>query len=114
MKIKTLTSASLLSLAVLAGCGQQEAQQTTAAPQAEKVDADRIKAHVEFLADDTMKGRDTGSEGYQVAANYVVSNFKQLGLKPQGDQGTFEQIVTFRKTYLEEDSAKMTISKCRW
>ncbi|WP_206483340.1 M28 family metallopeptidase [Thalassotalea sp. G2M2-11] len=110
MKFKLLTSASLLSLAVLTGCGQEVAKSDdvqTAKP--EQVNAERIKAHVEFLADDTLKGRDTGSEGYQIAANYVKSNFKQLGLTPQGEHEGFEQIVTFRRTYLQDDSAKMTI-----
>lgn len=110
MKFTRITSASLLSLVVLAGCGQQEVQtseETTV--KSEQVDADRIKAHVEFLADDTLQGRDTGSDGYQIAANYVISNFKQLGLQPQGDHGTFEQEVTFRRTYLEEGSATMSV-----
>ncbi|GLX79101.1 aminopeptidase [Thalassotalea insulae] len=110
MKFKLLTSASLLSLAVLAGCGKEATQtETTVAAQPEQVNAERIKAHVEFLADDTLKGRDTGSEGYQIAANYVKSNFKQLGLMPQGEHGGFEQNVTFRRVYLEDGSAEMSI-----
>ena len=110
MKIKHITSASLLSLAFLSGCGHEEAKtETTVNIQPEKVNAERIKAHVAFLADDTLKGRDTGSEGHQIAANYVTSNFKQLGLLPQGEHGTFEQVVTFRKAFLEDGSAKMSI-----
>ncbi|MDO6427115.1 M28 family peptidase [Thalassotalea sp. 1_MG-2023] len=110
MKLTHLTSASLLSLALLTACGQQEAkQETTVSAQPEQVDAERIKAHVEFLADDTLLGRDTGSTGYQIAANYVISNFKQIGLQPQGDHDTFEQQVTFRKTFLEEGSATLAV-----
>ena len=30
--------------------------------------ADRFKAHVAFLADDSLEGRDTGSRGHEVAA----------------------------------------------
>jgi len=110
MKLKLITSASLFSLAVLTGCGQQETNsESVVAAQAEQVNAERIKAHVEFLADDTLKGRDTGSEGYQIAANYVKSNFKQLGLSPQGEHGTYEQLVTFRRAFLEDNSAQMSI-----
>ncbi|WP_286233648.1 M28 family metallopeptidase [Thalassotalea sediminis] len=110
MKLTHITSASLLSLAMLTACGQQEAKkETTVAIQPEQVDAERIKAHVEFLADDKLLGRDTGSDGYQIAANYVISNFKQLGLQPQGEHDTFEQEVTFRKTFLEEGSATMKV-----
>ena len=112
MKFKLLTSASLLSLAVLAGCGQDAVKSETASPvaQPEQVNEERIKAHVEFLADDTLKGRDTGSEGYQIAANYVTSNFKQLGLSPQGEHDGFEQEVTFRRAFLEDGSAKMSVT----
>ncbi len=110
MKLTLLTSASLLSLTMLTGCGPQSTNNDNAvAVKPEQVNAERIKAHVEFLADDTLKGRDTGSEGYQIAANYVKSNFKQLGLLPQGENGSYEQLVTFRKASLVDGSAKMTI-----
>ena len=39
-------------------------------------EAERIRAHVEFLASDTLEGRDTGSRGHQIAANYVASEFR--------------------------------------
>jgi len=110
MKLKLLTSASVLSLAMLTACGQQETKnEVVPAVQSEQVDAKRIEAHVAFLADDMLKGRDTGSEGYQIAVNYVKSNFKQLGLLPQGEHGTYEQTVTFRSAALAEGSAKMSI-----
>ncbi|MFT5634960.1 MAG: Zn-dependent M28 family amino/carboxypeptidase [Cognaticolwellia sp.] len=79
-----------------------------------QVNAENIKAHIEFLADDTLQGRDTGSNGYQIAANYVKSYFMQLGLTPQGtntgsDERGFEQEVRFRKSYLIDGSASAII-----
>ncbi|GHE99341.1 M28 family metallopeptidase [Thalassotalea profundi] len=106
MNYKKLTCASLL-LALLMGCGQKEVEQSHDVTNTPK--AENIKAHLEFLADDTLKGRDTGSDGYQIAANYVKSNFKQLGLTPMGEAQGFEQEVTFRKTSLEKNSAALTI-----
>ena len=41
-----------------------------------------MRAHVEFLADDLLEGRLTGTRGYDVAAAYVASRFDALGLKP--------------------------------
>ena len=29
----------------------------------------RLRAHIEFLADDLMRGRQPGSQGYNIAAN---------------------------------------------
>ncbi len=40
----------------------------------------------EALSDDGMEGRDTGSAGYQRAADYVAQRFKAAGLKPAGVQ----------------------------
>jgi len=77
--------------------------------QTPQVNENNIKAHIAFLADDTLKGRDTGSEGYQIAANYVKSHFKQYGLLPRGEHGSYEQIVPFRKSFLAENGAELVL-----
>ncbi|WP_395622229.1 M20/M25/M40 family metallo-hydrolase [Sphingomonas daechungensis] len=63
--------------------------------------ADRVRAHVEFLASDLLKGRDTGSEGHRIAAAYVASEFRELGLKPGGLNGSYFIDVPFRKATLD-------------
>src|SRR3546814_13851928 len=60
--------------------------------------AEGVRAHVEFLADDLLEGRDIGSRGHEIAARYVASEFDALGLKPAGDDGTWNQRTTFHKT----------------
>lgn len=52
-----------------------------------------IKAHMTFLADDLMEGREAGTRGYDIAANYVASQYAQLGVKPAGDTGGYLQQV---------------------
>ncbi|SES66158.1 M28 family metallopeptidase [Thalassotalea agarivorans] len=106
MKTTLLSLTGAVLLTGLVGCGQEQDAPISNA----SVEADRIKAHMTFLADDTLKGRDTGSEGYQIAANYVVSQFKQIGVEPKGDHGSYEQQVTFRKAFLEKDTAKVSIT----
>ncbi|MBA2921157.1 M28 family peptidase [Sphingomonas sp. MAH-20] len=59
---------------------------------------DAFRAHVAFLSDDLLEGRDTGSRGHEIAARYVASQFAGLGLKPGGDNGGWYQQVTFQKT----------------
>jgi len=56
----------------------------------------RIRGHIEFLADDLLEGRDTGSRGYAVAAAYVASQFRALGLDPGGERGGWFQQVPLR------------------
>jgi hypothetical protein len=62
--------------------------------------ADRIRAHVEFLSSDLLEGRDTGSHGHRVAANYVAAEFRKLGLKPGGANGSWFVEVPFRRATL--------------
>ncbi|MET3665381.1 M28 family peptidase [Caulobacter sp. 1776] len=45
-----------------------------------------IKAHMTFLADDAMEGREAGTRGYDIAANYVAAQYALLGVKPAGDK----------------------------
>ena len=56
-----------------------------------------IRAHMAFLADDLLEGRETGTRGYQLAANYVRAQFEQMGLEPAGNNGTYFQSIHFRK-----------------
>ena len=39
-----------------------------------------LKAHVEFLADDLLEGREIGTRGYELAARYVATRFDAAGL----------------------------------
>src|SRR4051812_21112505 len=64
--------------------------------------ADRFRAHVTFLADDRLEGRDTGSRGHEIAAAYVASQFVGLGLTPGGENGSWYQQVPFRSATLAE------------
>ncbi|KQM58923.1 MULTISPECIES: M20/M25/M40 family metallo-hydrolase [unclassified Sphingomonas] len=56
-----------------------------------------MKAHVMFLASDAMRGRDAGSPEYDIAANYVASQFYAAGLRPAGDDGSYLQKVPLIK-----------------
>jgi hypothetical protein len=60
------------------------------------IDAERIRAHVKFLADDLLEGRGTGTRGGDIAAHYIASQFELYGLKPAGDDGGYLQRVDFR------------------
>ncbi|MEA3015032.1 MAG: hypothetical protein QOD42_3577 [Sphingomonadales bacterium] len=62
--------------------------------------AERFRAHVAFLADDALEGRDTGSRGEAAAAQYVADQFRALGLTPGGDSGGWFQEVRFRSASL--------------
>jgi len=56
-------------------------------------------SHIQFLADDNLAGRDTGSEGYRQAVTYVTTQFERAGLKPLGTSG-YQQPIKFDKKEL--------------
>ena len=53
-------------------------------------------------------GRTEG--GYLIAAQYIASQFTELGLKPAGDNGTYFQNVRFRKIELDRERSSFTLS----
>lgn len=59
----------------------------------QKIDAERIRAHVRFLSHDLLEGRGTGQRGGDIAAEYIATQFALYGLKPAGDNGTYMQKV---------------------
>ena len=58
---------------------------------AQIISADALKKDVYYLASDSLNGRQTGSKGEQLASDYIITQYKLLGLKPMGDNGTFLQ-----------------------
>lgn len=67
----------------------------------EQVKPDQIKADITYLADDKLKGRLPGTEGYQMAVDYVVKRLKSLDVQPAGENGTWLQTVNFRKSFVQ-------------
>jgi Zn-dependent M28 family amino/carboxypeptidase len=61
--------------------------------EAPSFDAERIRAHVKYLASDELEGRGTGQKGGDVAADYIAAQLKSYGLKPAGENGTYFQQV---------------------
>ena len=66
--------------------------------------------HVEFLADDALQGRDTGSPGHRRAAEYVAAEFKKAGLEPAGTGG-FLQPVSFATRRIDESRSGLSLSR---
>lgn len=91
------THAALAGLLLLSACKTVELPLTPAQRTekgygyAQMITAERIRPHVYALADDSMGGRDTGSEGEVKAALYLARHHANLGLRPVGDDNTYFQ-----------------------
>ena len=57
------------------------------------IDADAVLAHTKILASDEFEGRGPGTKGEQLTVDYLVEQFKKIGLKPGNTDGTYVQKV---------------------
>jgi hypothetical protein len=69
-----------------------------------------VYARIEFLASDQMRGRDTPSPGLEIAANYLVSQYKLMGFEPGGEGGTFFQRYPYPLRRLNAEQASLDVA----
>ncbi|REE00518.1 M28 family metallopeptidase [Marinoscillum furvescens] len=69
------------------------------------VSKQRMEAHLKFLASDALRGRDTPSQGLEVAAEYLRTQLEYYGVKPFPEYPDYFQPVPFKKYYKPERGA---------
>lgn len=69
--------------------------------------AERIRAHVAFLADDLLEGRGPGTRGGALAIRYLEAQARLAGLEPGAADGSYLQAVPLRGV---ETQASSTLS----
>ena len=60
-----------------------------------------LERRLRFIASDALEGRESLSPGFRAAAEYLASELTGLGLTPRGDDGSFLQRVTMRRTSVD-------------
>ena len=73
------------------------------------IKAHHIKAHMAFLADDLLEGREAGTRGEALAALYIKSHFEAAHIEPAGEQGSYFQTFSVRKSNLNLKSVNFRI-----
>ena len=56
-----------------------------------RTEPQRYLDHVKFLAAPEMQGRGAGTQGIDKAEKYIETEFRRLGLKPAGMNGSWTQ-----------------------
>jgi Zn-dependent M28 family amino/carboxypeptidase len=80
-----------------------------------EVSAERVRAHVAYLASDRLEGRGPGTRGEVLATEYIAAEFRKAGLKPIGERGTYFQgvplvrVVTSPKATLRAVKGDITL-----
>jgi Zn-dependent M28 family amino/carboxypeptidase len=94
--------AAALSVAGVAACsGPRPPDPAAATPQDQRIpigqlpdiDTDAVLAHTRILSSDAFEGRAPGSKGEQLTVDYLVDQFKKMGLEPGNTDGTYLQKV---------------------
>ncbi len=50
-----------------------------------------LKNHVHYLADDKLEGRLTGSKGEELAMQYLIQQYQQMGIEAKGSNGYVQE-----------------------
>ena len=87
------------------------AQISAQQPPEKHFDGESWWAHVKFLADDRLEGRETGSEGLRKAEAYIVDQLTKAGLQPAGVEGFYQPIQFVSREIIEKDSSAALIGK---
>jgi Zn-dependent M28 family amino/carboxypeptidase len=92
--LKRCSSSILLTCAVAActssstGSGRNDLERAVAS-----LSADHLLRHVRVLSSDEFEGRASGMEGDRKTVEYLVGQFRSLGLEPGNPDGTYVQRV---------------------
>lgn len=68
------------------------------------ITSDEIKAHLQFLASDNLKGRFSGSPEERIAGDYIKKDFERHGLKPAFAASYFQAFPFIEKVELSKNN----------
>lgn len=91
--------------------GSKSAQNADIYSFADEITIDGLYSDLSVLAHDSLQGRETGTIGEQKAANYLSKRYKEMGLKPVGDDNTYFQHYELVQPAIGEISYKLTKSE---
>jgi hypothetical protein len=100
---RAIAAVAILALAVAVRADDPSARDSLADSAAS------IESDVRFLADDLLEGREAGTRGFDLAALYVATQYRRIGLQPAGEDGTFFQPVPMLRGVREREGARFAI-----
>ena len=74
-----------------------------------QVDTTAIRSRIIYLSDDKLLGRKPGTPGYKMAVDFVIDQFKSLGVAPKGDNGYLQNVV-IRTARLDTTGSRIELS----
>lgn len=97
----------ILLLCILAA----PATQAQKLKKADKQIVQQLKAHVGYLADDKLEGRRAGTNGEKLAAEYLESQFRAIGLSPKGNNGSYQQVFDITEGKVMQPGSRFVVNR---
>jgi len=70
---------------------KKQKMQAAAEQKASEELINKLQHHIQFLANDSLEGRRTGTKGELIAMNYIVQQYTQMGIEPKGTEGYVQE-----------------------
>lgn len=70
---------------------KKQKMQAAAEQKASEELINKLQLHIQFLANDSLEGRRTGTKGELIAMNYIVQQYTQMGIEPKGTDGYVQE-----------------------
>ncbi|HEU4829396.1 MAG TPA: M20/M25/M40 family metallo-hydrolase [Gemmatimonadales bacterium] len=99
--IRAFGTMAALALAAAPLAAQMQSGPATVTRAAATITEADVARRINIIAHDSMMGRDTPSRGLELTAQYIADEFKRLGLKPGGENGTFFQRYPITSSQLD-------------
>jgi hypothetical protein len=105
--------AALLPAALLGAQARELPLKLAPRPTETAITAADLMTRLYQVADDSMGGRPTGSNGHAMATAYIAAEAARLGLRPAGDNGTyFQDLPMSRRGFVA--GGVVTLGASRW
>ena len=78
-------------------------------PTAPAITAADLMTRLYIFADDSMEGRETGTQGHVRSTAWIASELQKLGLQPAGDEGSFFQDVPMVNRTFDPVASTLTV-----
>lgn len=101
----SLPSRFLVLAVLFTGCAMSDLPQSPATYSSAPIDVDRLSTLTRTLASDEFEGRAPGSAGETKTVAWIAERFREAGLEPAGENGTYLQRVPLIRTQLRTPGA---------
>ena len=115
--MKKLLLIIALAPAVLLAQSKKQKKAIAEQQKADQAVIDNLRAHVQYLSDDKLEGRSTGSAGEVMAMEYISNQFKTIGLQPKGTNVYIQEFIIEEgkqidpSTYLNLDGKRLMLKR---